>query len=152
MRTARVSSCFVLFSLVALLPVPGSAQFAERNVNMVAGTGWPGGDPFLRQQNEPSIAVSTRNPLHLLAGANDYRSVDIPFNAPPRPDDEETGDAWLGIFKSTDGGSRWWSTRWRCSGGKRRIMDNGKREAGSGQPGPPPCRASRFPLLASRFL
>ncbi|HKB79752.1 MAG TPA: sialidase family protein, partial [Thermoanaerobaculia bacterium] len=124
MRTARVSSCFVLFSLVALLPVPGSAQFAERNVNMVAGTGWPGGDPFLRQQNEPSIAVSTRNPLHLLAGANDYRSVDIPFNAPPRPDDEETGDAWLGIFKSTDGGSRWWST----------LLDGYPQQGGSTSP------------------
>src|SRR2546426_10457526 len=85
-------------------PTPG------QNINMVSGTTFPGGDPFLRQQNEPSIAVSTRNPLHLLAGANDYRSVDIPFTAPARPDDEETGDAWLGVFKSLDGGNRWTST------------------------------------------
>ena len=27
------------------------------------------GDPFLQRQNEPSIAVSSRNPCHLLAGA-----------------------------------------------------------------------------------
>ena len=93
-----------------LLPVAGFAQFAEPNVNMVAGTTFPDGDQFLRQQNEPSIAVSTRNPMHLLAGANDYRSVDINFPAGARPDDEETGDAWLGVFKSFDGGSRWIST------------------------------------------
>jgi hypothetical protein len=46
-----------------------------RNVNMVSGTTLPGGDPYLQRQNEPSIAASTRNPLHLLAGANDYRTV-----------------------------------------------------------------------------
>src|SRR5437868_10387049 len=74
---------------------------------MVAGQQWPGGDPFLQRQNEPSGAVSTRNPLHLLAGANDYRTVDIPG----LPDNEESnGDAWLGVFKSFDGGTTWRST------------------------------------------
>ncbi len=76
-----------------------------RNVNMVSGLEWPGGDPFLQRQNEPSVAASTRNPLHMLGGANDYRSVDLPG----MPDDEETGDAWLGVFKSFDGGDRWQS-------------------------------------------
>jgi len=106
---ATLRRLVVFAALLLLVPIV-SAQFAERNVNMVSGQQWPGGDPFLRQQNEPSIAVSTRNPLHLLAAANDYRSVDIPFNAPSRPDEEETGDAWIGIFKSKDGGNRWWST------------------------------------------
>ena len=73
---------------------------------MVSGTTLPDGDPFLQRQNEPSIAASTRNPLHLLGGANDYRTVDIPG----LPDGEVTGDAWLGVFKSTDGGQRWKST------------------------------------------
>jgi hypothetical protein len=96
-------------------PTPG------QSVNMVSGTVWPGGDPFLRQQNEPSIAVSTRNPLHLLAGANDYRTVDLPY---PDVSSDEGGtcvdssgmpqskcaEPWLGLFKSFDGGQRWQST------------------------------------------
>ncbi|MCA1829046.1 MAG: hypothetical protein LC689_19145, partial [Myxococcales bacterium] len=84
-------------------PTPG------QNVNMVSGRQLPGGDPFLQRQNEPSIGMSSRNPLHLLAGANDYRTVDLPM-----PDqlenDENTGDAWLGLFKSFNGGQTWQST------------------------------------------
>src|SRR5713226_9938529 len=111
MAKVRDFSRLALLTLfVAFIPVLCFAQFPEQNVNMVSGTQYPGGDPWLRQQNEPSIAVSTRNPLHLLAAANDYRSVDIPFNAAARPDDEDTGDAWIGIFKSKDGGNTWWST------------------------------------------
>ena len=85
-----------------------TAQIPGRNVNMVSGTIWPKGDPFLQRQNEPSIAASTRNPLHLLAGANDYRSVDLPIVLSDV--DGEVGDAWLGLFTSTDGGERWTST------------------------------------------
>src|SRR5690349_18356449 len=90
---------------IFLLAAAATAQIPGRNINMVAGTKWPDGDPFLQRQNEPSIAVSTRNPLHLLAGANDYRTVDLP-GLP----DRETGDAWLGVFKSYDGGQTWRST------------------------------------------
>ena len=81
------------------IPIPG------RNINMVSGTNFPGGDPFLQRQNEPSIAVSTRNPLHLLGSANDYRTVDIPGLG-----DGVNGDAWISVFKSFDGGSTWKST------------------------------------------
>src|SRR4051794_8401756 len=76
------------------------------NVNMVAGSTWPDGDPFLQRQNEPSIAVSSRNPLHLMAGANDYRSVDIPGLL----GSDELGDVWMGVFRSIDGGASWKST------------------------------------------
>lgn len=81
------------------------AQIPGANVNMVSGTSWPDGDPFLQRQNEPSLAVSSRNPLHLLGGANDYRTVDLP-GLP----NGETGDAWLGVFKSYDGGQTWKSS------------------------------------------
>jgi hypothetical protein len=89
-----------------LTALPASAQVAGQNVNMVSGTKWPTGDPFLQRQNEPSMAVSTRNPLHILAGANDYRSVDL---EQVLSGGAETGDAWLGLFKSFDGGYTWQS-------------------------------------------
>jgi len=82
------------------------AQSAGDSINMVSGTGWTNGDPFLQRQNEPSLAVSTRNTLHLLGGANDYRSVDIAGLA----GQSERADAWLGIFKSFNGGQTWQST------------------------------------------
>jgi len=94
-----------LVLLLLLTVVSALAQIAGTNVNMVSGTQWPNGDPFLQRQNEPSIAVSSRNPLHLLGGSNDYRTVDLP-GLPAG----ETGDAWLGVFKSYDGGSTWSST------------------------------------------
>ncbi len=73
---------------------------------MVTGTQWPGGDPFLQRQNEPSMAISSRNPLHMVAGDNDYRSVDLPaVSGEVAP----TGDAWLGFFTSFDGGQTWTS-------------------------------------------
>lgn len=98
------------FAALVLTAIAGaglvSAQIPGRNVNMVSGDKWPDGDPYLQRQNEPSLAASTRNPLHLLAGANDYRTVDLPG----LPDGGERGDAWLGLFKSFDGGTRWQST------------------------------------------
>src|SRR5215831_9689956 len=97
----------VLAVLLAPLAEGSTIQLVPgANVNMVAGTTWPDGDPFLQRQNEPSIAVSSRNPLHLMAGANDYRSVDIPGVLGA----DELGDVWMGVFRSTDGGTTWKST------------------------------------------
>jgi parallel beta-helix repeat protein len=104
MSLRQVSGVAVVFTVC--LAATTFAQIPGQNVNMVAGTEWPGGDPFLQRQNEPSMAVSSRNPLHLLAGANDYRTVDLPG----LPNGGVTGDAWLGLFKSTNGGGRWTST------------------------------------------
>lgn len=77
-----------------------------QNVNMVSGTTWPDGDPFLQRQNEPSIAVSSRNALHLLAGSNDYRTVDLPGLV----DGKTIGESWVSYYRSALGGSRWIST------------------------------------------
>ncbi len=64
------------------------------------------GDPYLQRRNEPSMACSSRNPLNCLAGANDYRLVSVPTG----PDGKVTGDAWLGVFWTRDGGNSWRST------------------------------------------
>src|ERR1700756_190360 len=93
----------------AQTPTPG------QNVNMVSGTGWPGGDPFLQRQNESTIAPSTRNFLNLVGAANDYRSVEVPY--PDVSSDENTAcppnqkcaEPWVGVFKSHDGGQTWQS-------------------------------------------
>ena len=52
-RAFALAACLVLsvsMSVSAAPPVAGP------NVNMVSGTKWPEGDPFLTKQNEPSIA------------------------------------------------------------------------------------------------
>jgi hypothetical protein len=122
MSIRRLSSYFSLvFLAVALIGLTiGSPQartqqtgeqlIAGRNVNMVAGSQLPDGDPYLQRQNEPSGAVSTRNPLHLLFGSNDYRTVDMAASEGPLPGAPEgaaAGDAWLGVFKSYNGGESW---------------------------------------------
>jgi alpha-tubulin suppressor-like RCC1 family protein len=105
----RYCCALLVLSVFAVLTVCPSAQaqVTGQNVNMVSGTQWPTGDPFLQRQNEPSMAVSTRNPLHIFAGANDYRTVDLETLL---SGGTETGDSWLGIFKSFDGGYTWQST------------------------------------------
>ncbi len=106
MRFVRLLLCLssILSALFGATPAVG--QSAGDSVNMVSGMGWTNGDPFLQRQNEPSLAVSTRNTLHLFGGANDYRSVDIAGLA----GQSERADAWLGLFKSFDGGQTWQST------------------------------------------
>src|SRR4051812_24463509 len=79
--------------------VHAQAPAVGPNVNMVTGTKWPQGDPFLTKQNEPSIAVSSRNARHLMAGSNDYRLV--PVEIAEELDDPE---AWVQVYKSIDGG------------------------------------------------
>ena len=107
--TTRPGFSRIVLGLLCAIPAfvaSVNAQVAGRNVNMVTGGTFPGGDPYLQKQNEPSLAMSTRNPCHLLAGANDYRAV----NLPGLPADQEVGDAWLGWYESTDCGSTWYST------------------------------------------
>lgn len=97
----RLESRLAALAALALAALPAAAQVVGENVNMVSGTQWPSGDPFLQRQNEPTIGVSSVNSQHLMAGANDYRSVDI---ADPDFGKPVHGDAWLGVFRSLDGG------------------------------------------------
>src|SRR5260370_9377576 len=98
-----------LLAGLACVPVAWAQQghTPGQNVNMVSGTKWPGGDRCLQRQNEPSIAVSTGNATELLAGENDDRKVDFPISDVLPA--EAAGDAWLGVFKSFDGGASWQS-------------------------------------------
>jgi streptogramin lyase len=118
-RTSQVFIALLFCAIVCLLGATALGQEPGQNVNMVSGTVWPYGDPFLERQDEPSLAVSTRNPLHLLGGANDYRTVDL--NLPELDVGESaaqatcanppcTGEPWVGLYMSIDGGARWQST------------------------------------------
>ena len=90
---------FLLITAGALHAAPPSVG---PNVNIVQGTKWPQGDPFLTKQNEESHAISSRNPRHLLAASNDYRLV--PVEIAEQLDDPE---AWVQVYKSIDGGATW---------------------------------------------
>ena len=112
-RRSRISAALLLAFLAAVgvrLSAQQQAPVSSRNINMVSGTTFPDGDPYLQRQNEPNAAVSTRNPLHLLAGANDYRTVDLPGPFDPMRGFKMAADAWVGLFKSVDGGQNWKST------------------------------------------
>ena len=61
--------------------------------------------------------MSTRNPLHLLAGVNDYRTANLPGPFDPLRGFKMNAAAWVGLFKSLDGGTTWKSTLLRVSRG-----------------------------------
>ena len=106
-RTVRRLTSGALLALCIGLAIErtGAQQqgSAGANVNVISGTG-ADGDWTLQRQNEPSMACSSRNPQNCLAGANDYRTVDIPF---PTIGEKITGDAWLGWYTTKNGGLTW---------------------------------------------
>jgi VCBS repeat-containing protein len=131
---------------VTFVSVQALAQQANQNINVLpvipqqdaSDDEWfKLGDGFLQRQVEPTIAVSTRNPEHLLAFFNDYRAVDIPNDGGlgeqnqnlalalntldfmmagviPMPDlrfiqapPMAAAEAWVGGSRSYDGGLTW---------------------------------------------
>ena len=102
----RLAGGVLLASIVGFAIARAGAQqqgSAGANVNVISGTG-ADGDWTLQRQNEPTMACSSRNPQNCLAGANDYRTVDIPF---PTIGEKITGDAWLGWYSTKNGGLTW---------------------------------------------
>ena len=102
------SSRWWLFSLAlavgfAVVRLPAQQIVTGTNVNMVSGTTYPAGDPFLQRQNEPSSAVSTRN-HSIFSAARTIPPVDIPFSLGQRVRHSSPAaperDAWVGVFKS----------------------------------------------------
>ena len=72
----RGSVFFAVAGAVALT-LAASAQQVGPNVNTMSGTDPKTGDAFLQRQNEPAVAISTRNADHVMLAFNDYRTVDI---------------------------------------------------------------------------
>ena len=100
-----------LFAIVAVVILLALVFYAANSVYFKTGPShkktvangiWPQA-PFnvavtkgSRDQNEPSIAISPKDPLTMVAGSNDY-------NTP-------NGDAWTGVYTTHDGGLTWKSS------------------------------------------
>jgi hypothetical protein len=68
------------------------------NNNVDGGTPNPGFDAQNRQSNETTTAISPADAEIVAAGSNDYRMVTV------------TGDVWIGVYVSDDGGESWFNT------------------------------------------
>src|SRR5579864_2841768 len=89
---------------VNMLSIPKATSATSPPFNLDGSLDYVDYDIFHQRQNEPSACVFANNPLTLLAGSNDYRTVDIPN---PSGVGDETKDAWLSYYVSTDGGLTW---------------------------------------------
>jgi parallel beta-helix repeat protein len=123
-------SLLVAVMLAAALNLVTSAQQVGQNVNVLSGTDPRTGDAFLQRQNEAVIAVSTRNPDHIIVAMNDYRTVDMAYDATtpgtnqgfiarnqakPNPLSTQAvraqtpPEAWIGLAASRDRGQTWYN-------------------------------------------
>jgi hypothetical protein len=121
-RPLRPGHFGILILLTAALPAASRVATAQQlipgaNVNVVGGPACTKatdpncpaqiyGDVTVQRQNEGSMDCSSRNPLNCLSAGNDYRLVGV---AGPQ-DGKVTGDAWLGLYWTRDGGATWRST------------------------------------------
>jgi uncharacterized protein YjbI with pentapeptide repeats len=64
------------------------------------------GDLTVQRQNEGSMDCSSRNTANCLAAGNDYRLIGV---TGPQ-DGKVTGDAWMGIYWTHNGGTTWRSS------------------------------------------
>ncbi|HEY1407646.1 MAG TPA: hypothetical protein VF434_01825, partial [Promineifilum sp.] len=68
------------------------------NNNVDGGTPNPGFDAQNRQSNEATTSISPVDPDIIASGGNDYRLVTV------------SGDVWLGVYVSQNGGATWFNT------------------------------------------
>lgn len=75
------------------------------NVNVMSGASDQFvGDRFLQRQNEPVIGVSTLNPDHMMAAANDYRAVDLAEDAGIGESGQQASDSNVGTIARRSAG------------------------------------------------
>src|SRR3712207_4985668 len=96
MKRAFLVAAILSAALHTALP----AQQVGPNVNVLSGTEERTGDAFLQRQNEAVVAVSTRNPDHIIVAMNDYRTVAMAFD--PTPPGENKANGF--VARATDGG------------------------------------------------
>ena len=106
--STRQKQLFAIIAVVILLAVifyAANSAFLKTGPSHKKGGAngiWPQAPPNYqvttgkRDQNEPSIAISPRDPLTMVAGSNDY-------NTP-------NSDAWTGVYTTHDGGVTWKSS------------------------------------------
>src|SRR5213594_3236056 len=77
-----------------------------KNYSMICGgNDYRRCDPSGNKQNEPSFAVSSRNPKNIIGGVNDYRGVDW-----MKLTDGKAGGPFVSVLMSADGGVTWKGT------------------------------------------
>src|SRR5919106_1731928 len=96
---AVVVSLIVSTTVIASHVVDGAdVKVTNDNNNVDGGTPNPSFDAQNRQSNETTVAISPADSNIVAAGGNDYRMVTV------------TGDVWLGVYVSNDGGATWFNT------------------------------------------
>lgn len=104
----RLKICVCVLAAVSLLAAPSTfaghaiggtdVKVTDDNNNADGGIPTACEDRQNRQSNETSVAISPVNPDIVAVAANDYRLVPV------------FGDAWMGLYVSTDGGDTWHNT------------------------------------------
>ncbi len=137
----KIPQSHLFFYVIAILLFTfcdvSRAQTPGPNNNVISGTtDQYTGDRFLQRQNEPTIAVSTRNQDHQLAASNDYRTVDLAGDSSigatgeglmtrflaklfgksksssthaakkAEAEEEASAEAWIGVYRSFDRGHK----------------------------------------------
>jgi hypothetical protein len=101
-RQKQLFAIVAIFILIALILAAANLTFFNKGPSKKQGPAnevWPMAPPNFaattgsRDHNEPSIAISPKDPLTMVAGSNDYNGAN--------------NDAWTGVYTTHDGGKTW---------------------------------------------